>query len=87
MNPQDARIWVERTQESGQDAGGAERGGLAMGRLVQVSIAIWLLPALLMVLVVGAFGFLVLDAGRRFTDVLTGQACHPRNSAGLESFR
>ena len=51
MNPQDARIWVERTQESGQDAGGAERGGLAMGRLVQVSIAIWLLPALLMVLV------------------------------------
>lgn len=60
---------------------------ITLGRLVQVSIALWLLPALLIVLIIGTIGILVLDGRRRLLDALTVQACHPQESAGLEMFR
>jgi hypothetical protein len=35
-----------------------------VGRLVQIALAVWLIPALLAVLMVGSLGMLVLSIGR-----------------------
>jgi hypothetical protein len=43
--------------------------------------------ALAVVLVLVTLGLLVLAIGRRISDLMQGHACHPRNSAGLESLR
>jgi len=37
------------------------------GRLIQMALALYLIPALLMVLVVGGMGMVVLTVGRLFT--------------------
>ena len=60
---------------------------ISLGRVAQVTIALWLLPALLAVLVVGTIGVLALEARRRFAGVLMAQACSVRDSVGLDSFR
>jgi hypothetical protein len=57
------------------------------GQPLRVGIALYLLPALLAVLFVSAVGMLLLVAGRRFTDIVGSQACHPRTSVGPEVFR
>jgi hypothetical protein len=57
------------------------------GRLFQVGLALYLSPALLVVLVVGALGMLVLAATRLLTDIVGGQAYQPRNPVGRESIR
>jgi hypothetical protein len=38
--------------------------GVVVGRLIQIALAVYLLPALLVVLFVGGLGMLVLAAGR-----------------------
>jgi hypothetical protein len=60
------------------------------GRLIQIALAIYLLPALLIVLVVGAAGMLVLAVGRLFAGWFhrsTGQPLQPdpATDADLES--
>ena len=56
-------------------------------RLVQVGLGFDLLPALLVVLAVGAIGVLILAAGRLLTDIVGSQSCHPRGPIGPESLR
>jgi len=42
-------------------------GGDLAGRLIQIALALYLIPALLVVLVVGGVGMLVLTVGRLFS--------------------
>jgi hypothetical protein len=60
---------------------------LSSDRLVGLGLALYLLPALLVVLVVSALGVLVLNAGRLVAPIVHSQACHPRESVGSEVFR
>jgi hypothetical protein len=55
--------------------------------LLRIGLGLYLLPVLLAVLLVGAVGMLLLDAGRRFTDLIGSQACHPQNTVGPDAFR
>jgi hypothetical protein len=57
------------------------------GHLFQVGLALYLLPALLVVLVAGVLGMLVLAATRLLTDIVGWQAYQPRNPVGPESIR
>jgi hypothetical protein len=59
----------------------------SLGGVVQAGLALYLLPALLVVLVVGAVGMLVLAAARLLTDIVGGEACQPRNPVGREAIR
>lgn len=59
----------------------------ALDRLVGGSLALYLLPALLVVLAVGGIGMLALAAGRLVSDVAASLACRPRESVGQEVFR
>jgi hypothetical protein len=65
----------------------APRHASTLGRLLQAVLALWLLPALMIVLVVGTIGMLILASTQVFPSIVAWQACHPRNAAGLESFR
>jgi hypothetical protein len=47
-------------------------GATGLGCLIQVALALYLLPALLIVLVVGAFGMLVLAVVRVVTAIVSG---------------
>jgi len=60
---------------------------LSLGRLIQVGITLCLVPALLVVLAMGTIGMLLLASTRIFPSIVAWQACHPRDSGGLESFR
>jgi hypothetical protein len=59
----------------------------SLGGIVQAGLALYLLPALLVVLVVGALGMLVLAAARLLTDIVGGEACQPRNPVRREAIR
>ena len=59
----------------------------SIGRLVQVGLALCLLPALLIVLVVGALGMLILASTRIFPSIVSCEASDPQEPIGLESFR
>ena len=47
-------------------------------RLIQIALALYLIPALLIVLVVGGIGMVVLAAARLLTMVLGGKAVRPQ---------
>jgi len=55
------------------------------GRLVRIILAIYLLPALLVVLAVGGIGLLVLAVARAIISVLHGREVHPQSPVGPES--
>jgi len=57
-------------------------GTTSLGRLIQVALAIYLLPALLIVLVVGGFGMLVLAVVRVLAAVVNGPKSGPRTPVG-----
>jgi hypothetical protein len=61
-------------------------GGTAwLGRLIQIALALYLIPALLVVLVVGGIGMVVLAAARLLTVVLGGSAGRPQSPVGPAS--
>ena len=66
---------------------GALKATPSWERLVRVGLALYLLPALLAVVFVSVVGMLLLVMGRRITDIVGSQACHPRTSFGPEAFR
>jgi nitrate reductase NapE component len=49
-----------------------------LSRLVQVALAVYLIPALLIVLVVGGCGMLILAVARALTTIVYGPAGSPR---------
>lgn len=55
---------VARISES---AGKRSAGGNFTGRLIQVILAVYLIPALMIVLIVGGIGMLVLSVSRYFS--------------------
>jgi hypothetical protein len=54
-----------------------------VGRLIQIALALWLLPALVIVLAVGGIGIVALAISR----VLTGPVSQPPESEQLQSDR
>jgi hypothetical protein len=56
------------------------------GRLVPILLALYLTPALLVVLLVGGLGMLVLAAARAITSLIRGPEAWPRNPVSSESF-
>lgn len=54
------------------------------GRLIPILLALYLTPALLVVLLVGGIGMLVLAAARAITWVLRGPEAWPRTPVGPE---
>jgi hypothetical protein len=57
------------------------------GRLIQVGLALYLLPALLFVLAVGALGTLILAARGLFFERNGPEVSETSNRVGLEIFR
>jgi hypothetical protein len=57
-----------------------------LGRLIPVALALYLIPALLVVLIVGGIGMLVLAVARLVTVVLRGLTGWPRTPVGPSSF-
>ncbi len=57
------------------------------GRFVGISLAIYLLPAFLIALMIGALGMLVLAGGRRVAEFACSRACYLRETVGPEAFR
>jgi hypothetical protein len=66
-----------RVRQGIQPEGGLE-GRTGWGRLIQMALAIYLVPALLVVLLVGGIGMLVLGAARAITWIARGPAAGPR---------
>jgi hypothetical protein len=64
---------------------GQSSGMRRLSRLVQVALALYLIPALLIVLVVGGCGMLVLAVARVLTTVVYGPARWPRSPFGPRS--
>ena len=58
------------------------QGATGLGRLIQVVLALYLIPALLIVLLVGGIGMVVLAVARVFTMVLYGPDSWPRTPVG-----
>jgi hypothetical protein len=54
-------------------------------RLIQIALALYLIPALLVVLVAGGIGMVILAAARLLTAVLGGSAGGPRPPSGPSS--
>ncbi len=72
---------------SAPDAGAGEDGGRSVaacwaGRLIRIVLAVYLLPALAVVLIVGGIGMLVLGAVRMVPRVVEGLAGWPRTPIG-----
>jgi hypothetical protein len=61
-------------------------GVRGLSRLVQVALAFYLLPALMIVLVVGGCGMLVLAVARVLTTIVRGPASWPRTPVGPTTF-
>jgi hypothetical protein len=76
-------------QSVGARPQGVERGGRAggswPGRLVPIILALYLTPALLVVLLVGGVGLLVLAVARAITSIVHGREAWPRSPVGPES--
>jgi hypothetical protein len=58
----------------------------AITRLVRVALALYLIPALLMVLVVGGCGMLILGTVRVLTTIVWGPVSWPSTPVGPTSF-
>jgi hypothetical protein len=67
-----ARVWKTRLME------GQPRGTHGLERLAQIALAFYLIPALLIVLVVGGLGMIVLGAVRLLTWAVRVPAGGPR---------
>lgn len=61
---------------------GQPSGVRGLSRLVQVALAIYLLPALMIVLIVGVCGMLVLAVARVLMTIVRGPASWPRTPVG-----
>jgi hypothetical protein len=57
------------------------------GRLIQIGLTVYLLPALLVMLAVGVFGILALSAGELFCRSLKRELSVVREQVGQEIFR
>lgn len=68
-------------------AGEGRRPGEGAGRLVQVLLALYLTPALLVVLLVSGVAMLVLGAARAIRSLVHGTEAWPSNPVGPESSR
>jgi len=66
-----------RIQSTGAPEGGLE-GRTGWGWLIQMALAIYLVPALLVVLLVGGIGMLVLAIARAIIWIARGPAVGPR---------
>lgn len=55
------------------------------GRLIPILLALYLTPALLVVLLVGGLGIVVLAAARAIMSLVRGPEAWPRNPVGPES--
>jgi len=60
-------------------------GRLRPGRLIPIFLALYLTPALLVVLLVGGVGMLVLAVARAITSIVHGPEAWPRSPVGPES--
>jgi hypothetical protein len=69
-----------RIQPPGAMAARSE-GRLGWGRVIQIALALYLVPALLVVLLVGGIGMLVLAAARAITWIARGPGPRPRSPA------
>jgi hypothetical protein len=67
----------------GADIGG--EGRRRPGRLIPILLALYLTPALLVVLLVGGIGVLVLAVARAITSIVRGPEALPRSPVGPES--
>jgi hypothetical protein len=65
-------------------AGGPDRAG-GLSRLVRVTLALYLIPALLIVLVVGVGGMLILTVARVLITIAWGPIIWPRTPVGPTS--
>jgi hypothetical protein len=65
--------------------GGESAGRLRPGRLIPILLALYLTPALLVVLLVGGIGMLVLAVARAIMSIVHGPEAWPRNPVGPES--
>ena len=77
MSIQVQSMRVRRIGPTGVPEGGLE-GRTGWGRLVQMVLAIYLVPALLLVLLVGGIGLLVVGAARATTWLARGRDVGPR---------
>ncbi len=82
IQPRRAQLMVRRPGPAA-GARAMDRGG--PGRLVTIILALYLTPALLIVLVVGALGMLVLAVARAITSMRHGPEAWPRGPVGPES--
>ena len=64
---------------------GQPSGVRGLSRLVQVALALYLIPALLIVLAVGGCGMLILAVARALTTIVYGPASWPRTPVGPRS--
>jgi hypothetical protein len=71
------------TGPRGADVGG--QGRLRPGRLIPIVLALYLTPALLVVLLVGGIGMLVLAVARVISSIVQGPEAWPRSPVGPES--
>jgi hypothetical protein len=83
-------IRVRRVQASAgmpprSAAGGESAGRPGPGRLIPIILALYLTPALLVVLLVGGIGMLVLAVARAITWLMHGPEAWPRSPVGPES--
>ena len=69
------------------DRDGQAPGATGLGRLIQVVLALYLIPALLIVLLVGGIGMLVLAVARVFIAVVYGPDRRPRTSVEPRTLR
>ncbi len=67
--------------------GGGQRPGEGAGSLVQILLALYLTPALLVVLLVSGVAMLVLASARAIHSLVHGSKAWPRNPVGPESSR
>jgi hypothetical protein len=75
-------VRLVRVQRMIRPAGAPEgrlEGRTGWGRLIQMALAIYLIPALLVVLLVGGIGILVLAAAQAITWIARGPKAGPRN--------
>lgn len=66
-------------------AGGETAGRLGPGRLIPILLALYLTPALLVVLLVGGIGMLILAVARAIMSIVHGPEAWPRSPVGPES--
>ena len=61
---------------------GESAGTFRWGRLIPMALALYLTPALLVVLLVGGIGLLALAVARAITSIVSGREAWPRSSVG-----